>query len=485
MLYHFPNDSKLFAKSMIRVPSSLTSQFEETKSTKMKTNVFTSYSQDESAFPPVWSPYHSPSGHSSHNGAKRMIVEGRVDESRETISLVLDVPGVKPTDLRVTMNNGTIKVSGSRKIPGDDQRWFENEYSVDQSSVDTTEVKANVLDGVLVIVFKKKETITVSRTVELSPPEASTKDQKNNAAQFSIDVGGAKPDELKVDVSNGVVKIVGKRKARECQSFGPPIGAFFVAWWFLTAVGAIWTVAPKLLALMFALKVLVWSSHCLAECHSKLHSKCTRNLGTNQNMGHHCGAGIAGCFSLMHLAVLGALIVAAPKLLVLVAIAMALACCGKKLQRLACLGSEHRCAKRRQIWLAKRKSCWKKERMSGCSVAGKSRCGRRFRETERVIGQYKVDEEQFAVDKTTATLTPEGVLNVTIPKRERAASRSVQDTTEANGDMTEAAPAPAASAEKKVDKEKEEEVAVVVDGPKGAVKVESTAKDTDEWEAVE
>lgn len=75
-------------------------------------------------------------------------------KSKETIDdegLKLEMPGVKPADLDVTVESRTLKVKGKSKIG----KEFSYTYSL-HSSVDTEAVTAKLEDGLLEISLPKK-----------------------------------------------------------------------------------------------------------------------------------------------------------------------------------------------------------------------------------------------------------------------------------------------------------------------------------------
>jgi len=85
----------------------------------------------------------------------------RVSEDDNMYEIVLDVPGVKPTDIKVQLEQSgkVLHVSGERKVRGEGKA---GEYAFDRrwtlgNDIDMTGVSANVTDGVLVVTIPKKK----------------------------------------------------------------------------------------------------------------------------------------------------------------------------------------------------------------------------------------------------------------------------------------------------------------------------------------
>merc|ERR1712154_353385 len=79
----------------------------------------------------------------------------KVSEDDNMYEIVLDVPGVKPTDIKVQLEQSgkVLHVRGERKA-GEyafDRRWTLG------NDIDMTGVSANVTDGVLVVTIPKKK----------------------------------------------------------------------------------------------------------------------------------------------------------------------------------------------------------------------------------------------------------------------------------------------------------------------------------------
>jgi HSP20 family molecular chaperone IbpA len=83
------------------------------------------------------------------------------DEDDKEIRYSIDVPGVKAMDMEVTVKEGYLHVSGSRKTSSTDGKTikkarFARSFLLDQDFVDVSKMKANLSDGVLDVTVPKK-----------------------------------------------------------------------------------------------------------------------------------------------------------------------------------------------------------------------------------------------------------------------------------------------------------------------------------------
>ena len=84
----------------------------------------------------------------------------RVSEDDSKYEIVLDVPGVKPADIKVQLEQGAkvLHVSGERKVRGGSSKCgeykFEKRWRL-HNAIEMSDVSANVTDGVLEITLPK------------------------------------------------------------------------------------------------------------------------------------------------------------------------------------------------------------------------------------------------------------------------------------------------------------------------------------------
>lgn len=74
-----------------------------------------------------------------------------VSEDGDQVQLAIDVPGVKPEDLKITVENNTLSIRGEKK-----QQVFERSFMV-PNTVDAEAISAKVELGVLYINLPKAE----------------------------------------------------------------------------------------------------------------------------------------------------------------------------------------------------------------------------------------------------------------------------------------------------------------------------------------
>jgi HSP20 family protein len=84
-----------------------------------------------------------------------------VQEDETGISLSMDLPGVRPQDLDVSVGHGVLSINGCRIVRGIDGRIRKRQrlarrFAVDTDAVDVTQATVTVLDGVLIVYAPKK-----------------------------------------------------------------------------------------------------------------------------------------------------------------------------------------------------------------------------------------------------------------------------------------------------------------------------------------
>ncbi len=106
-----------------------------------------------------------------------------VIEDKELIRIVAELPGVKPEDVKITMENNVLTLHGEKKkeIEEKDERVhrFERSYGMFERSftlpttIDANRIVAKYDEGVLTIVFPKSEaakpkqiTVTIEKKIE-------------------------------------------------------------------------------------------------------------------------------------------------------------------------------------------------------------------------------------------------------------------------------------------------------------------------------
>ena len=101
------------------------------------------------------------------NQASTFVPDFEVRETRDGIVLRADVPGVSPENLEITVADNRLRISGKREIDVEERgdTWYAAERAygsftrvfVLPEGVDTSDVQANVENGVLTIQVGKRE----------------------------------------------------------------------------------------------------------------------------------------------------------------------------------------------------------------------------------------------------------------------------------------------------------------------------------------
>ena len=114
-----------------------------------------------------------------------------IREDKEHLTITLDLPGVKPEDVKLSLENQLLTIRGERRqvTEQSEERWhryersygnFERSFSL-PSTVDAERIQANIENGVLTVTLPKVERarpreIPIRNAQQLSGPETvSTK----------------------------------------------------------------------------------------------------------------------------------------------------------------------------------------------------------------------------------------------------------------------------------------------------------------------
>jgi HSP20 family molecular chaperone IbpA len=90
-----------------------------------------------------------------------------VHETEEAITVSIDLPGVKASDLQVQVEDKVLRVSGDRKTAGTESK-FVRSFSIDPTTVDFDNMKANLEYGVLTLTAPKRVKPTVSKMIAVT-----------------------------------------------------------------------------------------------------------------------------------------------------------------------------------------------------------------------------------------------------------------------------------------------------------------------------
>jgi HSP20 family protein len=86
-----------------------------------------------------------------------------VTENDKQFRLAIDVPGVKPDDMKIELEHegGVLHITGGRKVKTDksaEEYKFEKRFTLGRD-LDTSKITAHLADGVLVLTAPKKEKV--------------------------------------------------------------------------------------------------------------------------------------------------------------------------------------------------------------------------------------------------------------------------------------------------------------------------------------
>jgi HSP20 family molecular chaperone IbpA len=101
----------------------------------------------------------------------------RINNSDSKVELSLDVPGIKASDLKVNIENQVLTISGNRTVTRENltSNWrFSRQFAL-EATVDTSNLTANLVDGVLTVSAPK----TAKKTsIDIPVTEKALSDQE-------------------------------------------------------------------------------------------------------------------------------------------------------------------------------------------------------------------------------------------------------------------------------------------------------------------
>jgi HSP20 family molecular chaperone IbpA len=112
----------------------------------------------------IFGPNVSPSLNVRHGSS---LGNHHVHETEDAITVSIDLPGVKVSDLKVQLVDKVLRVSGERKIAGNESKFIRS-FSIDPNTVDFDNMKANLEYGVLTLTAPKRVKPTVSKTITVT-----------------------------------------------------------------------------------------------------------------------------------------------------------------------------------------------------------------------------------------------------------------------------------------------------------------------------
>jgi HSP20 family molecular chaperone IbpA len=88
-------------------------------------------------------------------------------QTDDSVTLSIDVPGIKSNDLQIQFEDNVLRVSGERKTAGSESK-FVRSFSMDPKNVDVDSIKANLDCGVLTLTVPKRTKPVVSKTITVT-----------------------------------------------------------------------------------------------------------------------------------------------------------------------------------------------------------------------------------------------------------------------------------------------------------------------------
>ena len=104
----------------------------------------------------------------------RRVRDHTITKTEDAFHLFVDLPGVKAADISLQIDDGILKLSGSRKVgrgvavAGQQQSrsTFAQSFSIDETDVDTSKITANLADGVLAVMLPTKvKPVVVAKSI--------------------------------------------------------------------------------------------------------------------------------------------------------------------------------------------------------------------------------------------------------------------------------------------------------------------------------
>lgn len=137
-----------------------------------------------------------------------------VNEMDNCFQLLLEVPGVKKSDVKVQLlRRSVLQVTAERNFPQKQnaKRIYKQSFVLDPKLADTSKITSELENGVLVLqVMKRIPDTPVDVSVELSNPPSN--DSTDFVTVLTIDLPGVKSSDLKLQYVDGKIMIDAKRK---------------------------------------------------------------------------------------------------------------------------------------------------------------------------------------------------------------------------------------------------------------------------------
>jgi len=144
------------------------------------------------------------------------IQNANVTKTEQGFMLTMDLPGIKPEDVTVSLNHSDVKVVATRKQNAKVVKQYQREFTIDKKAINSGEITSALEDGVLTITFPKKP---AAEPIELElltmDPPASDND---DTFRFDLELPGVKKADLKVSLKDDTLSIHAHRKVGSSSS---------------------------------------------------------------------------------------------------------------------------------------------------------------------------------------------------------------------------------------------------------------------------
>lgn len=129
----------------------------------------------------------------------------RINENDKHYQMILDVPGVKVSDIEIEMQDkNTLRISAERKMPKQPLVKYLQRFSVDGKIFNTSEVSAELEYGVLTISMLKKEPLEPI-AIPITPSYPPKVESDKVKTIISMDLPGVKSSDLELALHEEII----------------------------------------------------------------------------------------------------------------------------------------------------------------------------------------------------------------------------------------------------------------------------------------
>lgn len=126
----------------------------------------------------------------------------QVSENPSTYKFQMDLPGVRSSDATVELvEEGLLRIQAERSVGGFARPQITRQFAFDDACIDKTNVKANIVDGVLNITLPKREKEPSPEPVDIAITAGyvpKKDDASNTKTLFTVDLPGVPIDRVKM-----------------------------------------------------------------------------------------------------------------------------------------------------------------------------------------------------------------------------------------------------------------------------------------------